>query len=232
MSTSQENDRAADMQLMALPVFDTAGRQARLVSIRQTGAQREAVLVLEDGTNLAVPVSLLARQSDDKLELPFAFGAVPANADGRQEIGIPVLQETVNIDKHAVDTGKGIRVSKTVSERMQLVDPPLLQDELVIEHVPVGQPVAAGRLPATRYEGDTLIVPILEEVLVVEKQVRLKEELRITRQRREVHAPQTVTLKSEQVTVERFDESGDPSPPDILPNSASRLQPDPGKPAV
>jgi hypothetical protein len=47
---------------------------------------------------------------------------------------------------------------------------------------------------------------VLEEVLVVQKQLLLKEEVRITRLRRPVHAPQSVTLKSEQVTEERFDE--------------------------
>jgi hypothetical protein len=41
---------------------------------------------------------------------------------------------------------------------------------------------------------------------VVQKQLLLKEEVRITRLRHPVHAPQSVTLKSEQVTVERFDE--------------------------
>ena len=38
----------------------------------------------------------------------------------------------------------------------------------------------------------------------------LKEEVRITRVRREVHKPQRVVLRSEQVSVERFDEAGNP----------------------
>jgi stress response protein YsnF len=62
--------------------------------------------------------------------------------------------------------------------------------------------------PSTRYEGDTLVVPVLEEVLVVERRVRIKEEIRITRTRREEHHAETVMLKSEQVSVERFDEAG------------------------
>jgi stress response protein YsnF len=51
------------------------------------------------------------------------------------------------------------------------------------------------------------VVPVLEEVLVVQKQLRLKEEVRITRHRREAHAPQTIVLRSEEVEVERFDDS-------------------------
>jgi len=68
--------------------------------------------------------------------------------------------------------------------------------------------VAAGDAPQTRYEGDTLVVPVLEEVLVVERRVRIKEELHITRVRREERHLETVMLKSEQVSVERFGEPG------------------------
>jgi uncharacterized protein (TIGR02271 family) len=142
---------------------------------------------------------------------------------------IPVLQEELQVDKRVVETGKGVRIRKTVSEREQIVDQLLLRDELVIEHVPVGQIVTAAPLPATRYDGDTLVVPILEEVLVIEKQIRLKEEIRITRHRHQVHAPQSVVLKTEQVSVEHFDEGGDALP------SSTRIQPEfnpaPGKPA-
>ena len=55
-----------------------------------------------------------------------------------------------------------------------------------------------------RQEGDTLIVPVLEEVLVVEKRLLLKEEVRITRTRTEVHSPQAVTLRSEEAVIEEI----------------------------
>jgi stress response protein YsnF len=79
-----------------------------------------------------------------------------------------------------------------------------------VRHVPVDRIVALEEAPANRYEGDTLIVPVLEEVLVVERRVRIKEELHITRIRREEQYREEVTLKAEQVRVERFDESGTP----------------------
>jgi len=63
--------------------------------------------------------------------------------------------------------------------------------------------VVAGPVPV-RHEGDTMIVPVLEEVLVVEKRLVLKEELRVTRRRVETREPQTVTLRREDVVVERF----------------------------
>jgi stress response protein YsnF len=54
--------------------------------------------------------------------------------------------------------------------------------------------------------GNTLIVPVLEEVLVVQKRIRLREEIHITRHRRETHAPQSVTVRTERVEVKRLDD--------------------------
>jgi stress response protein YsnF len=54
-----------------------------------------------------------------------------------------------------------------------------------------------------RQEGDTLIVPLAEEVLVVEKRVFVREEVRITRRREQVREPQQVPVRREDVVVER-----------------------------
>jgi uncharacterized protein (TIGR02271 family) len=137
---------------------------------------------------------------------------LPAQPDrrlkSRSEIRIPVLEESLQVDTRLVDTGRGVRVHKTVAEEERIVDLPLMHEEISVEHVEVGTWVDPADQPAARYEGDTLIVPVFEEVLVVEKRLRLKEELRITRRRQEKHAPQRFVLRSEDVTVERFDEGG------------------------
>jgi uncharacterized protein (TIGR02271 family) len=129
-----------------------------------------------------------------------------------QQIRIPLVEETVQVSKRIVDTGKGVRVHKTVSEHAQVVDLSLLQDELLIEHIAVDTLMTGEILPVMRYEGETMIVPVFEEVLLVQKQVRLKEEIRITRRRRERHAPQTILLKTETATVERFEETPTAAP--------------------
>jgi len=110
---------------------------------------------------------------------------------------IPVVREELVVGKRVVETGKGVRVAKTVSERSHLVDEPLVRNDVVVERVSVAN------APGIRYEGATMIVP---EVLFVEKRTVLKEELRITPARREVRKPQRVVLRSEQVSVEPFDE--------------------------
>jgi uncharacterized protein (TIGR02271 family) len=132
-------------------------------------------------------------------EPPFGEGAVT----------IPVHQEELHIGTRAVDTGRGVRISKTVTEHPCEVDQVLHHDEVSVRHVPIDRIVAAGEAPETRHEGDTLIIPVVEEVLVVERRLRIKEELHITTTRREEHHAETVMLKSEQVHVERFDKASE-----------------------
>jgi stress response protein YsnF len=133
---------------------------------------------------------------------------MPGNATPpppQEPVTVPVIEEQMTVGTRTVDTGRGVRIHKTVSEQPVTIDEELLRDEVEVRHVPVDRIVAADAAPATRYEGDTLIVPIFEEVLVVERRLRLKEELHITRHRRPQRHAETVLLKSEQVSVERFD---------------------------
>jgi uncharacterized protein (TIGR02271 family) len=125
---------------------------------------------------------------------------------------VPVLQEQVELGKRSVDTGRGVRIHKTVSEQAVPLDEALSREDVEVARVPVGRLVADGEQPGPHYEGDTLVVPVLEEVLVVERRVRIREELRITRSRREERHEETVVLRSEQVQVERFDETQRPPP--------------------
>ncbi|CAN7397110.1 DUF2382 domain-containing protein [Massilia sp. LjRoot122] len=126
---------------------------------------------------------------------------------------IPVVEEQLAVGTRVVETGRGVRVHKTVTEQPVTIDERLMRDEVDVRHVPVDRIVALEEAPATRYEGDTLVVPVLEEVLVVERRLRIKEELHITRTRHEERYQDTVPLKSEQVEVERFDEAGKPPTP-------------------
>jgi len=112
----------------------------------------------------------------------------------------PVIEETIRVEKREFESGKVV-VHKTVVERDEAVEILLRQQDLSVERVPVGRVVSEA--PQTRQEGDTLIVPILEEVLVVEKRLMLKEELHIRKQSSERTEYQTVRLRSEQVKIEQ-----------------------------
>jgi uncharacterized protein (TIGR02271 family) len=122
---------------------------------------------------------------------------------------VPVVREELAVGKRTVETGEGIRVTKTVSERQQVVDELLAKEDVAVERVSVNRVVDAANIPGIRQEGSTIIVPVLEEILVVEKRTIVKEELRITSTRREVREPEKFVLRSEEVSVERFDERPD-----------------------
>lgn len=128
------------------------------------------------------------------------------NTSATQDKVLPVYEEQLAVGKQRVDTGKGVRVIKTVVNRPQLVDEVLRHEDVQLSRVPVDTTLPRGEVPVTRYEGDTLIVPIVEEVLVVEKRLRVKEELHITKNVTEEKKSETVLLKSEEVSIERFDD--------------------------
>ena len=134
---------------------------------------------------------------------------IPEN--GQPGTRIPVLEEQLAVGTRMVDTGRGVRIHKTVSEQAVTIDERLVREEVDVRHVPVDRIVALEEAPASRYEGDTLVVPVLEEVLVVERRLRIREELHITRVRHAEHYRDTVPLKAERVTVERFDEAVPPA---------------------
>lgn len=134
--------------------------------------------------------------------------SIPASAEN-ETLRVPVFQEDIQVEKRLIETGRGVRVHKTVAEHPVQIDEHLLREGVDVKHVPVDRIVGLDQAPPTRYEGDTIIVPILEEVLVVERRLRIKEEIHITKTRREEHHAETVLLKSEQVEVVRFDDTRD-----------------------
>jgi len=127
----------------------------------------------------------------------------PEEKNQRDEIAIPGVEETLQIDKEAVASGT-VRIRKTVHAHEEMVDVPLSREEVQVERVPVNRMIE-GEVQV-RYDGDTMIIPIVEEVLVVETRLMLKEELRVTKRRVTENHPQKVTLRREEATVERLPE--------------------------
>jgi uncharacterized protein (TIGR02271 family) len=113
---------------------------------------------------------------------------------------IPVIQEEVTVDKQVVETGI-VRISKRISEHEELVDVPLYREEVSVERVPVNLFVEA--LPPVRHEGDTMIIPVVEEQIVIQKKLLLVEELRVRKEVVEHHQPQKVNVLKEEVDIQR-----------------------------
>ncbi len=119
----------------------------------------------------------------------------------REEM-IPLVEEQIEVAKREIERGRVV-VRKHVDTREEIAEAVLHQDELSVERVPLGVPVDVA--PPIREEGDVLIVPVLEEQLVIETRLILKEELRITRHRRSETFRQPVRLRAERAEVVRED---------------------------
>jgi uncharacterized protein (TIGR02271 family) len=90
------------------------------------------------------------------------------------------------------------RVVNTVREE---IEAELLREEVTIHRVPVNEYVDSP--PPIRYEDDRIIVPVLEEVLVVEKRLLVKEEVVITKRRERVTDRRAVTRDRSDVEIGR-----------------------------
>ncbi len=124
-----------------------------------------------------------------------AFAATP-----EEYAAIPLVEERLSIGKRSVESGR-VRVRVTVEERQETVTEPLARDDVQIERVPRNERLT--EMPHVRLEGGTTIIPVVEELLVVEKALVLVEEIHVRRRTETEMVEIPTTLRSERATVER-----------------------------
>ena len=115
---------------------------------------------------------------------------------------IELVEEQLEIGKREVERGRVV-VRTHVEERDEVAAIELQQDEVTVERIRRGVPVETP--PTVREEDGVLIVPVVEEQLVVTTRLILKEEVRITRRSRTEAVREPVRLRSEQVDIERLE---------------------------
>src|SRR5215469_1119599 len=86
--------------------------------------------------------------------------------------------EDATVSRQTVETGR-VRVAKVTRVRDHLVDELLASTNVEVERVPIGRVIDA--MPAVKDEDGLLVVPVVEETVVVERRLVLKEELHIRR---------------------------------------------------
>src|ERR1051325_944854 len=119
----------------------------------------------------------------------------------KKENTIDVLHEQVNIDKKVVDSGK-VFIHKKVYREDEEVTVPVAHEKVEIRKISVNKYVDA--LPAVRHEGNTTVIPVVQEVLVMEKKLLLVEEVHVIKHVVEKTEEHTVPLRKEKVEVERY----------------------------
>lgn len=194
-------------QERVIPIVGKDGLRGTIEPDEQSASSdmSQVLVRFDDGQAVLVPVDALVPQDDGSYYLPLSRADIERQRSAQDvqadaAVVIPVIAEELDIQKRQIETGK-VRVRKLVHEQEEVVDEPLLREVVDVEHVPLNRFVSSP--VEVRYEGETMIIPVLEEVLVVEKRLRLKEEVRITKRRSTTHQPEHVTLRSEEAIVER-----------------------------
>ncbi|WP_426957767.1 DUF2382 domain-containing protein [Muricoccus radiodurans] len=121
--------------------------------------------------------------------------------DNPDDCVVPVVEEVLRLDKRAVETGR-VRVSLSTEEVEETIRDTLRTRRAEIERRVVGETVT--EIPRIRQEGDTVIIPVVEEVLVIEKRLVLREEIRLHLIETETELERQATRRVQNATVERI----------------------------
>ncbi len=116
------------------------------------------------------------------------------------EQSLALYAEKLEVSRRRVETTL-VRATRVTRSREQLVEEELSHERVEVERVPIGRTVDS--VPPVRQEGDTTILSVVEEVVVVERRLVLKEEVHVRRIKTTEHHRETVTLREQEATVTR-----------------------------
>ena len=151
------------------------------------------VLRLADGRTARIPTSML-------LETLAEASSEIATPGLQESFVLPIVEEQLEVGKRTIATGT-VRLEKQITEYSETLDEPLAVRTFDIERIVLNHPVETA--PAVRHEGATTIYPVVEEQLVLTKQLILREEVRVTQRDTESRDTRTVTLQREHLVVTR-----------------------------
>jgi uncharacterized protein (TIGR02271 family) len=141
----------------------------------------------------------VSEPNDGGRELSFST-TKHSSADSTDYPTLTLLAEELTVTKEALETGR-LRVSKQTQTREVSIDEDLVRESAEIETIPIGRQIF--ETPPVRQEGETTIVPIVEEILHIERRLILKEEVRITRRKTTEQFHDLVTLRHQEAVVTR-----------------------------
>lgn len=122
-------------------------------------------------------------------------------ASTEEMVVVPVIKEQLVISKEQIETGK-VRIQKRVTEEHVSVNIPVVQEGYHIERRP-GNKELLTEPPPVRYEGENIIIPVIREVLVVQKHYEVIEEVHVIKTKAETPHQEEVILRKETVEVQR-----------------------------
>jgi len=144
-------------------------------------------------------------------------------AGGTDPNVLRLLAEEATVARESIETGR-VRVAKVTRTRDHLVDELLARTSIEVNRIPVGRLVDA--MPPIREDGDVTIVPIVEETVVVERRLMLKEELHIRRVKTTERYQETVKLRYQTAEVTRTPAQKPASDNDAVVGSITKRNPE------
>ena len=186
------------------------GTILEVVADPASGAPSALLVEEEDGTRVRVEADAVdtAASGPDAVRLNVdrtafvafrgATGAERGHYDAVDRLVVPLHEEVLVPERREVDLGQVV-LQRSVETVPYQGEVEVGRDEVSVERVTVNRPITA--VPAPRQEGDTLVYPVVEEVLVTEKRLMLREEIRITRRRVTEPVPIRSELRREVVEV-------------------------------
>lgn len=119
------------------------------------------------------------------------------------EKSIKVIQEFAKVDSEIVETGK-VRITKSVTEETIGINVPIINETFDFKHVAVPHKVLDERPQSLTQRGDTTVITVVREISVVIKKYEVIEEIHITRQLSQTPLTHEVSLRKENVRVDRI----------------------------
>jgi stress response protein YsnF len=180
-------------------------------------SDRQIFIHLPDGRRMLAPIEMLERRTDGSYALPLSRASfdpptdrdAPTRGERSQEgkewsetvAVMPLAVEEVHVGTRV--NARPVSIRKRVHTRVKRIEDTGYREEVHVERAPINRLVK--REPRIRTEGETTVIPLVEEVLVVEKRLYLREEVHIT-MRRIPNEPIEVELRAEELEVHRSDQ--------------------------
>ena len=117
-----------------------------------------------------------------------------------KDVVVPIYQEQASITKRHIVTGR-VKVSRVTHQSEKLLTETLAQQKVTVDRIPIGKLIKA--VPKIREEGDVIIIPIVEEIPVVEHRLVLIEEVWVRRVRSKENHQERVILRCQEAVVTR-----------------------------
>ncbi len=144
----------------------------------------KTALMLPTGQRIVLPTELLIRaingqaltgEAPREEDAPIPEAVAPVRDVAESQV-IPLIAEEIQVGKKQVETGR-VHVRRETEEHVQTVTVPLTDVRWEVEHVPIDQVIAAQ--PEIRHVGETIIFPMVEERMVVRRELWLREEVHV-----------------------------------------------------